>query len=175
MLIRPPLLAVQAAVAPSAFERTVGVLADVATIVIALALIVTGAVAIWAALRVRKAVASVKGDLAPVRKHLESALANVEYVSQAVRQDVDAVSRTVRGTTEKVERATETAALRLGELNALLDVVQSEAETAFVRTAAAVRGVHAGAESLARGRTPAAGDEMDELPRRPRRRTILDD
>ena len=52
-------------------------------------------------------------------------------------------------------------AKRIGELNALLTVVQQEAEGAFVATAAAVRGVRQGAATLAGGASR-ADDELEE-------------
>lgn len=176
-----PLLAIQTA---SGFERVVGVMADVATIVIALAIIVVGLALIAAALKVRGMVKRVRGDLAPVRRHLEAAAANVEYVSLAVRQDVEAVSGTVRSTNEKVRTAADAVGKRLAELNALMDVVQAEAEDIFIRTAATVRGVQAGAGAFARMQR--RGGESDPLmeddtmdaaarPRARRRRSVLDD
>jgi hypothetical protein len=163
--------------APSDFERVVDVMAGVATIIIALAIIVVSLAAIAVALKVRGMVKRVRGDMAPVRKHLEAAAANVEYVSLAVRQDVEAVSRTVKSASEKAQVAADAAGKRLAELNALMDVVQAEAEDIFIRTASTVRGVQAGAGAFARMTRGADGpmddDTMDGAPPR-RRRTILD-
>ena len=51
---------------------------------------------------------------------------------------------------------------RLNELNALMSVVQSEAENLFVSTAASVRGVQTGAASFnRRGGMDLASDELD--------------
>jgi hypothetical protein len=145
-----PLLAFQAA-APSGFERTVAVLADVATIVIALAIIVVGAVLIYGALKARSAIRRAKTDLHPAIRSLTAAAGNVEGASVALRKNVEAVGATVQDATEKARRAADAAEQRLGELNALLGVVQHEAEEAFVKTAAAVRGVQAGTGALRRG------------------------
>lgn len=173
-VIQPPLLAIQA----SGFERVVDVMADVATIVIALAIIVVGFAVIAVALKVRGMAKRFRGDLAPVRKHLEAAAANVEYVSLAVRQDVEAVSHTVKSTSDRVQHAADAAAKRLAELNALMDVVQAEAEDIFIRTASAVRGVQAGAGAFARMQRRGEGamddDTVDDGAPRARRRTILD-
>ncbi|MBB4637903.1 hypothetical protein [Longimicrobium terrae] len=177
-MIHPPLLLIQAA--PGGFEHVVRILADVATIVIALALIAIGLAAIAAALKVRGMIRRMRGDLKPVTKHLEAAAANVGYLSAAVRQDVEAVGKTVRGTSERVERVAESAERRLNDIHALLDVMQAEAETLFIRTASAVRGVQTGAGSFVRmQRGPeewdAAGGADDLEPARPARRTFLDD
>lgn len=52
-------------------------------------------------------------------------------------------------------------AKRIGELNVLLALVQQEAESTFVATAAAVRGVRQGAATLANGAS-ATDDELEE-------------
>jgi hypothetical protein len=142
-----PLLQVQAT-APSGFERTVAVIADVATIVIALAIIVAGAVAIYGALKARAAIRRARTDLHPAIRSLTTAAGHAEAMSRTVREQVDEVSATVRATNEKVRRATDAAEARLLEVNALLGVVQAEAEEAFVKTAAAVRGVQAASRAL---------------------------
>jgi hypothetical protein len=136
-----------------------------------------GFAVIAVALKVRGMAKRFRGDLAPVRKHLEAAAANVEYVSLAVRQDVEAVSKTVKSTSDRVQHAADAAAKRLAELNALMDVVQAEAEDIFIRTASAVRGVQAGAGAFARmqRRDGAMDDDtVDDAAPRARRCTILD-
>jgi hypothetical protein len=82
----------------------------------------------------------------------------------------------VKSTSDRVQHAADAAAKRLAELNALMDVVQAEAEDIFIRTASAVRGVQAGAGAFARmqRRDGAMDDDtVDDAPRA-RRRTILD-
>jgi hypothetical protein len=154
------LLALQAA--PSAFERTVSVLADVATIIIAVAIIVVASVAIYGALKARRAIARARTDLHPAIQSLTVVAANAESLSRAVRDDAEAVRATLHATNEKVQRATAAAEHRLGELNVLLGVVQREAENAFISTAAAVRGVQAGAGAL-RGLPQGEPDPGTEL------------
>jgi hypothetical protein len=58
----------------------------------------------------------------------------------------------------QLARSAKGLALRLGELNALLQVAQQEAEQAFVSTASAVRGVRTGAATLS-----ALADHDDDL------------
>lgn len=160
-----PLLLVQAP-APGGLERWVDVAADVATIVIAVALIVTGAVAIYGALKVRGMIRRIRGDFDPAIRNLTAVSENAREVSGALRKNVEELSGTVSDTNEKVRRATEAAEARIGELNALLEVVQREAEDVFVRAAAAVRGVQAGAGALRALRRGEAGEyegELDEV------------
>jgi hypothetical protein len=142
-----PLLLIQAPV-QSGFERWVDVAADVATIVIALAIIVVSLVAIFAALKVRGMIKRIRGDFDPALRNLTAASEQAKAISGTLRKNVDELSGTVSETNDKVRRATEAAEVRLAELNALLGVVQREAEDIFVRTASAVRGVQVGAGAL---------------------------
>lgn len=160
-----PLLFIQAA--RSGFERWVDVLADVATIVIALAIIVTGAVVIYGALKVRGMLKRLRGDFDPALRNLTAASEHAKAASGALRRNVEELSGTVSDTNARVRRATEAAEARLGELNVLLGVMQREAEELFVRTASAVRGVQVGAQALRgmrRGRRDDAYDGgLDDL------------
>lgn len=161
-----PLLLIQAPV-QSGFERWVDVAADVATIVIALAIIVVGLVAIYGALKVRGMIKRIRGDFDPAIRNLTAASEQAKAISGTLRKNVDELSGTVSETNDKVRRATEAAEVRLTELNALLGVVQREAEDIFVRTASAVRGVQVGAGALrgiARRRRDEEYDgELDDL------------
>jgi hypothetical protein len=152
-----PLLLIQLPV-QSGFERWVDVAADVATIVIALAIIVIGLVAIFGALKVRGMIKRIRGDFDPAIRNLTAASEQAKAISGTLRKNVDELSGTVSQTNQKVLRATEAAETRLVELNALLTVVQREAEDVFVRAASAVRGVQVGAGAL-RGIARRRGDE----------------
>ena len=151
-----PLLLIQA----SGFERVVDVAADVATIIIALAIIVVSLVAIYGALKVRGMIKRIRGDFDPAIRNLTAASEQAKAISGTLRKNVDELSGTVSDTNDKVRRATEAAEARLAELNALLGVVQREAEDIFVRTASAVRGVQVGAGAL-RGIARRRRDEED--------------
>jgi uncharacterized protein YoxC len=159
-VLHAPLLLVQA-VAQSDFERLVDVLADVATIIIALAIIVTGAAVIYGALKVRGMLKRMRADFDPAIRNLTAASEQARAVSVTLRKNVDELSGTVSDTNEKVRRATEAAEARLGELSALVGVVQREAEELFVRTASTVRGVQAGAGALRALRRRGGDDEYD--------------
>lgn len=148
-VIQAPLLLVQSA-APSQFERVVDVIADVATIVIALALIATGLAVIYAAGRFKAIMKQMRTDFEPAIRNANALSDNVKALSDRVRANVEELSATVSETNVKVRRATEAAEQRLGELNALAGVVQREAEETFVRAASAVRGVQVGTRALRR-------------------------
>jgi hypothetical protein len=161
-----PLLLIQAP-ARSGFERWVDVAADVATLVIAIAIIVVGIVAVHGALKVRGMIRRIRGDFDPAIRNLTAASEQARAITATLRRNVDELSGTVSQTNDRVRRAAEAAEARLGELNALMGVVQREAEDIFIRTASAVRGVQKGAGAL-RGLRGGGGDAeydgaLDEL------------
>ena len=88
---------------------------------------------------------------------------NVEFVTMAVRTDIEHLHGSVRSLSERLQQASDRMEERIEEFNALMEVVQSEAEDIFVGTAATVRGVRAGARQLGEG-VDASG--MERHPRR---------
>lgn len=144
-----PLLLIQS-FAPSTFERVVDVMADIATIVIALSLIAVGFAVIYGALKARAMMKAIRTDFEPAIRNVNLLSDNVKALSDRVRGNVEELSETVRETNLKVRRATEMAEVRLQELDALAGVVQAEAENAFVRAASTVRGVQVGTRALRR-------------------------
>lgn len=73
---------------------------------------------------------------------------NVEFITGVIREDIQEVHRLVQQTTGRLERASDRVEERIEEFNALMDVVQEEAEDIFIGTASTVRGVRVGARSL---------------------------
>jgi len=86
----------------------------------------------------------VYGDINPLMRHASAIADNVDYVSTAIRVDVQQVSQTVAAVNKRLQQAVDAAEERINQLNALLDVVQEEAEAAFVTTASTIRGVQTG-------------------------------
>jgi uncharacterized protein YoxC len=86
----------------------------------------------------------VYGDINPLMRHASAIADNVDYISTAIRVDVQQVSQTVAAVNQRLQQATTAAEDRIKQLNALLDVVQEEAESAFVTTASTIRGVRTG-------------------------------
>jgi uncharacterized protein YoxC len=84
------------------------------------------------------------GDVNPLMRHASAIADNVDYISTSIRVDVQQVSQTVAAVNQRLQEALESAEDRMKQLNALLDVVQEEAESAFVTTAATIRGVQTG-------------------------------
>jgi uncharacterized protein YoxC len=86
----------------------------------------------------------VYGDINPLMRHASAIADNVDYISTAIRVDVQQVSQTVAAVNQRLQQAASSAEDRIKQLNALLDVVQEEAESAFVTTASTIRGVQTG-------------------------------
>ena len=86
----------------------------------------------------------VYGDVNPLMRHASAIADNVDYISTAIRVDVQQVSQTVAAVNQRLQQAADSAEDRIKQLNALLDVVQEEAESAFVTTASTIRGVQTG-------------------------------
>ena len=84
------------------------------------------------------------GDINPLMRHASAIADNVDYITTSIRVDVQQVSQTVAAVNQSLQEAVAGAEDRMKQLNALLDVVQEEAESAFVTTASTIRGVQTG-------------------------------
>lgn len=119
-----------------------------------LALILVAIPVVWKFRNVYKKVNAlvdrINGDMAPIMKHVTAIADNVNIVTTSIRGDVEKVNATIEAATARVHQAVETAERRLNEFNALLEVVQEEAEHLFVSTASTVRGVRSGASVFSR-------------------------
>jgi uncharacterized protein YoxC len=142
------------------WQHWVEALAAVAQIVLALALLVVGLGLLFAALKVKALMKKLEEqgqklrvDLAPAIHNVTTVTENASQVSKAVRKDVDRLSASVTAATEKLKGAAEVAEQRVGEFNALIGVVQEEAEQLFIGGAATLRGVRAGSETFRRFRS----------------------
>jgi uncharacterized protein YoxC len=84
------------------------------------------------------------GDINPLMRHASAIADNVDYISTAIRVDIQQVSQTVAAVNQRLQQAASATEDRIHQLNALLEVVQEEAESAFVTTASTIRGVRTG-------------------------------
>jgi len=138
----------------------VDLMVSISTIVIALALIAMAITVVPAAWYSRKVygkvndmVNRVREDFNPVMRHVSAVADNVDYVTTSLRNDVEHLNATVASANQRVNRVAAMAEQRVAELNALLQVVQEEAENLFIDTASTVRGVRVGADAFRRFRT----------------------
>jgi uncharacterized protein YoxC len=133
--------------ASSTFEKVTAVASGLASI----ALLVLAVALIPAAWNFRKSYAKVSnmldriyGDINPIMRHASTIADNANYISTSIRVDIQQVSQTIAAANQKMAESIAVAEDRVKELNALLAVVQEEAEGAFVSTASALRGVRTG-------------------------------
>ena len=98
--------------------------------------------------QLKRLLGSLQRHVEPVTDRARVAAENVEYVTALVRQDVQKVHTSVSGLSDRLGEASERMEERVEEFNALMDVVQDEAESVLLDTAALVRGVRAGAKSV---------------------------
>src|SRR6185503_1983989 len=133
------------------FETMTGIAHGVLTLTI-LGLAIVLAPAAWSFWRtfrkVREIIDRVYADVTPITRHASSIADNVDYITTSIRTDVQQVNATIAAANRRLNHAVQVTETRLNEFNALLSVVQQEAEQAFVSTASAVRGVRTGAATL---------------------------
>lgn len=141
----------QAPIDPGWFERTTQILDALLTI----AFIALAAAVIPAAWNFRQSYKKISdlldrvyADVNPIAHHASRIAENVDYVSTAIRGDVQRASALVTDAERRLQRAVARAESRARELEALIEIAQEEAEETFVTAAATVRGVRASVASL---------------------------
>jgi hypothetical protein len=148
MVTSTPLSLIQAVPA----RDTLSVAADVSGIVIAAAIFVLVVLAGMLILRVNRLISDVRTglhhNLGPVSDRARGISDNVEFITQALRTDVEKLNGSVTALTDRLHHASERMEERIEEFNALMEVVQGEAEELFIETASTVRGVREGARTI---------------------------
>jgi uncharacterized protein YoxC len=141
----------QVAVPPTMFEKVTSIASGLLTITI-MVLAVALVPAAWNFRKSYKKISNmldkVYGDINPLMRHASAIADNVDYITTSVRVDIQQVSQTVAAVNQRLQQAVNAAEMRINELNALLDVVQEEAESAFVVTASTLRGVKTGIQAF---------------------------
>lgn len=84
------------------------------------------------------------GEMASTLEHLKRAADNADYITTAVRSDVEAVGDTVDQAARSTRRMLKMAEERAVEINGFLEVVQEEAEETFLSTASVLRALRGG-------------------------------
>ncbi|HVX39074.1 MAG TPA: hypothetical protein VHB25_05805 [Gemmatimonadaceae bacterium] len=152
-----------------ASRGVIGQVADVIHVLIllvVLALLVAGAIVVWKLRRTQahleKLIDRVSTEVGPVLKAAGTIGEDLSHITSSIRDHVDEVNTTIAAANDRVRQAVAITEDRLDAFNALLEVVQQEAEGLFVSTASAVRGVRRGARSFGRrGGMEFASDELD--------------
>ena len=169
----------QIAATPGGFERVVQIASGVLTILICLFVIASVPV-LWnfrrSFQRINQLLERFHSDVQPIVRHATSIADNVNYVTTSIRGDVEKINDTIETANERLRDAVHVTERRLSDFNALLKVVQEEAEQVFVSTASAVRGVRTSASALSEpgngtkfarqeveGDEDETGDDLDQL------------
>lgn len=143
----------------------VAVASDIAVLVGALAVAILALVMARVLLQVRRTIEEVRGsvrqNLGPVSDRARGISDNVEFITSALRTDVVRLTDSVRALTDRLHQASDRMEERIEEFNALMEVVQGEAEEIFIDTASTVRGVREGARRITR---PAPSTQEEALP-----------
>ena len=85
--------------------------------------------------RINKLLERIYGDINPIMRHASSVADNINYITTSIRTDVQQINATIAGANERLQQAVQMTERRLSDFNALLKVVQEEAEQMFVSTA----------------------------------------
>ncbi len=145
-----------------------GKVTGVASGLVSLALLILTAFLVPAAWNFRKSynkvnelLKAIQADIQPITRHASAIADNIDYISTAVRTDMQQVHLTIQSANERLNEALAISEKRVREFNALLRVVQEEAEDTFVSTASTLRGVRVGATVFQEGVTTPSGLDPD--------------
>ena len=135
------------------------VLGSAAALAMLVALVMLARIA-GALSRLARASRDWQGKADPLLERGKAVAANLEFVTTVVRRDVESLTAGIRAVSDRLTEASGAMEERIADFNALLEVVQGEAEEAFLETASTAHGIRAGASRLTgRGRDPDAADD----------------
>ena len=134
----------------------------ISTIVLAVAVVAVLIVLLLVFLQIRSLAKRIEKQSAPVMERARGVAENVEFITAAVRTDVQKLNESISGLNERLREASLHMEERIQDFSALVEVLQSEAEDLALDTAAAVRGVRAGTKSLAGTRESGAPSGEEE-------------
>ena len=137
---------------------------SVSSIVVAVGLVLLFLLAATLVLQIRRLSKNLERNSGPVLDRARSVAENVDFIAASVRTDIQKLNESVGRITDRLNHASDRVEERVEDFNALIEVVQSEAEDIFLDTASTVRGVRAGARVLGDGEDVGEGIEEDEDP-----------
>lgn len=133
-------------------------------------LVFVGAVllVVYLLLQIRRATKAVQKtkeriSLDPGIESLRNVAKNFEAISRTIQEEAGRLSKSVSQVSDRLTQASDRMEERIEDFNAFLEVVQQEAEGAFIESASRARGVRAGLGSLGHrtdGRPPGSSDEI---------------
>ena len=150
-------------------------LTEIAHILIAVVMVAISAILLgilFALRRLARAVRTTVGgalqrleaEARPVLDRVRTVSDNAAAISDTVRKEFGEFNQTITAANQRLNLAAETAEERIARFNALLEVMQQEAEDLFIGTASTVRGMKVGAAELRRFRSPDSFPRDEELP-----------
>ncbi len=98
----------------------------------------------------------------PVLERAAVIVDDVEDIARSLRAETEHLTGSVRALSDRMRQASTHMETRIDEFNALLEVMQAEAEETFLRAASAVRGVSAGVRALESGRKGTRGGRAED-------------
>lgn len=140
---------------------------DVATLILAGALLLVALAVLGGLMAIRKGVADTRKwarglQADPALRRGRDLVENLEVITSSLRSDVARLSTSIEKLTGRLDQASDRMEERIEDFNALLEVVQEEAEEVFVRTAANVRGARATARALSEATHAPDGEEEEQ-------------
>ncbi len=159
----PLLIALAQAAVPGS---KLAIFSQVATIVIALALVALLIVAMTALIRINRILEDLRsraGDaIGPASDRAKIISDNLEFITQSLRSDLEKLNSSIRILSERLTKVSGHIGDRLEDFNALIEVIQREAEDLFIDTASTMRGFRAGARKIT-SPSPNTGEEVAEM------------
>jgi hypothetical protein len=138
-------------VPPTTFQQVTGVASGIVSIVLCLAVLSIIPAALYLRAQVTRATASLtkaQVDAAPFLREATALLTDLRGIASSARADATTIHQAVVDADAGVRAVRQRVESRLAEIDALIEVVQEEVADVFVSTAAAARGVRAGAAAL---------------------------
>ena len=143
------------------------IFSQVATIVIALALVALLIVAMTALIRINRTLEDLRGRaedaIGPVSDRAKIISDNLEFITKSLRSDLEKLNSSIRILSVRLTKVSGHIGDRLEDFNALIEVIQREAEELFIDTASTMRGFRAGAREIT-SPSPNTGEEVNETP-----------
>jgi hypothetical protein len=140
---------------PAAAGGALAAAANVSLVVIAVAIVVLAIMGAMLMVRLYGVLGelrrSARQNFGPASDRARSISDNVEFITRALRTDVEKLNASIRALSDRLHQASDRMEERIEEFNALMEVVQDEAEDLFIDTASTVRGVREGARAIAGG------------------------
>ncbi len=112
--------------------------------------------------QIRKTLSEFQNEIKPITDRIRIAAENVEHISTVVREEVQKVHSSLTGLSGRLQESSQRMEDKIGEFNGLVDMIQNEAKSVFLNTAAAVQGVRAGAKTIKESLTSQLRDEEPE-------------